>query len=138
MALQESLKLYKLSLNKGKEETLGRPIITPISIAKKRISDLFDRALAYEVASEVKEGETLPRGQIYIGRSSLITDFKSILATSGVNYGEILNYSLSVVERKIGSLIVYFLSMRYRQKSTQRLSFVEYVSAFFLFISLRP
>lgn len=105
MTLQESLKLYKLSLNKGKEETLGRPIITPISIAKKRISDLFDRALAYEVASEVKEGETLPRGQIYIGRSSLITDFKSILATSGVNYGEILNYSLSVVERKIGSLI---------------------------------
>ncbi|VVN37383.1 antiviral reverse transcriptase Drt3b [Pseudomonas fluorescens] len=105
MTLQESLKLYKLSLNKGKEETLSRPIITPISIAKKRISDLFDRTLAYEVSPVIKDGETLPRGDIYIGRSSLITDFKSILATSGVNYGEILNYSLSVVERKVGSLI---------------------------------
>lgn len=105
MTLQESLKLYKLSLNKGKEETLQRPIITPISIAKKRISDLFDRTLAYEISSEIKDGEKLPRGEIYIGRSSLITDFKSILATSGVNYGEILNYSLSVVERKVGSLI---------------------------------
>ncbi|MHA3735397.1 antiviral reverse transcriptase Drt3b [Pseudomonas sp. Eth.TT006] len=105
MTLQESLKLYKLSLNKGKEETLARPIITPISIAKKRISDLFDRTLAYEFASEVKDGETLPRGKIYIGGSSLITDFKSILAISGVSYGEILNYSLSVVERKVGSLI---------------------------------
>lgn len=105
MTLQESLKLYKLSLNKGKEETLDRPIITPISIAKKRISDLFDRTLAYTIASSLKDGETLPRGDIYIGRSSLITDFKSILAISGVNYGEILNYSLSIVERKVGHLI---------------------------------
>jgi hypothetical protein len=105
MTLQESLRLYKLSLNKGKEETLARPIITPISIAKKRISDLFDRTLAYEISPVIREGETSPRGEIYIGRSSLITDFKSILATSGVNYGEILNYSLSVVERKVGSLI---------------------------------
>lgn len=105
MTLQESLKLYKLSLNKGKEETLARPIITPISIAKKRISDLFDRTLTYEISPVIRDGETSPRGEIYIGRSSLITDFKSILATSGVNYGEVLNYSLSVVERKVGSLI---------------------------------
>ncbi|MCH5509126.1 antiviral reverse transcriptase Drt3b [Pseudomonas fragariae (ex Marin et al. 2024)] len=105
MTLQESLKLYKLSLNKGKEETLARPIITPISIAKKRISDLFDRTLTYEISPVIRDGETLPRGDIYIGRSLLITDFKSILAISGVNYGEILNYSLSIVERKVGSLI---------------------------------
>ena len=101
MTLQESLKIYKLSLNKGKEETLSRPIITPISIAKKRISDLFDRTLAYEISPVIKDGEKLPRGDVYIGRSSLITDFKSILAISGVSYGEILNYSLSVVERKV-------------------------------------
>lgn len=108
MTLQESLKLYKLSLNKGKEETLSRPIITPISIAKKSISDLFDRTLTYEISPKIKEGETLPRGDIYIARSSLITDFKSILSTSGVNYGDILNYSLSVVERKVGALIATY------------------------------
>lgn len=105
ITLQECLKLYKLSLNKGKEETLARPIITPITIAKKRISDLFDRTLIFDISSEIREGETLPRGDIFIGRSSLITDFKSILAISGVNYGEVLNYSLSVVERKVGTLI---------------------------------
>lgn len=104
MALQESLKLYKLSLNKGKEETLGRPIITPISIAKKRISDLFNRTLVYEISSVIKEGDEFPRGEIYIGKSSLITEFKSILSISGIGYGEILNYSLSIVERKVGSL----------------------------------
>lgn len=105
MMLQECLKLYKLSLNKGKEENFTRPIITPISIAKKRISDLFDSKLAYSISSVIEEGEELPRGSIHIGRSSLITDFKSILAISGVNYGEILNYSLSVVERKVGVII---------------------------------
>lgn len=105
MILQESLKVYKLSLNKGKEEAFSRPIITPISIAKKRISELFDDVLAWEIAPEVMEGETFPRGHIYIGKSFLITEFKSILATSGVNYGDILNYSLSIVERKLEILI---------------------------------
>lgn len=105
MVLQESLRLYKLTLNKGKEETIGRPIITPISIAKKRISDLFNNVLCYDVAPEVMDGEELPRGEIYINHSALITDFKSILSTSGVGYGDILNYSLSVVERKVGSII---------------------------------
>jgi hypothetical protein len=105
MALHQALKLYKLSLNKGKEETIGRPIITPISIAKKRLSDLFNRTLTYEISPTIIEGEELPRGSIYIGRSALITEFKSILSISGVGYGEILNYSLSIVERKVGALI---------------------------------
>jgi hypothetical protein len=104
MILQESLKFYKLSLNKGKEETLGRPIITSISIAKKKISDLLDESLKYEISETIEEGEELPRAEIYIGKSSLITEFKSILATSGVEYGEILNYSLSIIERKIGTI----------------------------------
>lgn len=105
MILQEVLKRFKLSLNKGKEETLARPMITPISIAKKRISDLFDRTLTCEISEDIKDGELLPRGRFYINRSALVTDFKSILSTSGVDYGDVLNYSLSVVERKVGSLI---------------------------------
>lgn len=105
MLLQEILKRFKLSLNKGKEETLLRPMITPISIAKKKISDLFDKSLTWSIASDLKDGESRPRGEIYIGRSALVTNFKSILSTSGVGYGDVLNYSLSVVERKIGVLI---------------------------------
>lgn len=105
MLLQEILKRFKLSLNKGKEETLSRPMITPISIAKKKISDLFDNSLTWSIAIDLKDGESRPRGDIYIGRSALVTDFKSILSVSGVGYGDVLNYSLSVVERKVGALI---------------------------------
>lgn len=122
MLLQESLKLYKLSLNKGKEETFERPIITPISIAKKRISDLLERYLTYEVSSEIRDGEEAPRGRIYIKGPSLITDFKSILATSGVGYGEILNYSLSVVERKVGSIFETYGKLEQLESSDRELS----------------
>ncbi|WP_321882152.1 antiviral reverse transcriptase Drt3b [Paraburkholderia bannensis] len=104
MVLQENLRAYKLSLNKGKEETLSRPIITPITIAKKRISDLLETVIKCTIDSTTIDSNSLPSGSIYIGRSSLITEFKSILSTSGVNYGDILNYSLAVIERKIGSL----------------------------------
>lgn len=132
MTLQECLKVYKLSLNKGKEETLARPIITPISIAKKRISDLFDRVLAYDIAAETLENESLPRGGIYIGKSSLITEFKSILATSGVNYGDILNYSFSVIERKIGSIISKFTKIQREEGSPK--SFTHSIDAILGFV----
>ncbi|MCV4267285.1 antiviral reverse transcriptase Drt3b [Pseudomonas capsici] len=136
MALQESLRLYKLTLNKGKEETIGRPIITPISIAKKRISDLFDQSLSYDVAPAAVDGEELPRGEIYVSHSALITDFKSILSTSGVGYGDILNYSLSVVERKVGSIIDTYGKIHQsegadRALSTSLVSILEFV--FFIY-----
>lgn len=103
--LQESLKSFKLSLNKGKELTFSRPIITPISIAKKRISDLLEKTIACELISDDSEPEAFPKGRIYIGQSSLITEFKSILTSSGITYDEILNYSLAIVERKTIQLI---------------------------------
>lgn len=104
MALQENLRAYKLSLNKGKEETLHRPIITPISIAKKRISDLLESTVVCDISFDTSEPDALPKGSVYIGSPPLITEFKSILSTSGVNYGDILNYSLAIVERKLGTL----------------------------------
>ncbi len=100
LKLQESLKSFKLSLNKGKEITFFRPIITPISIAKKRISDLLEDTIVCNLIPDDGDPEAFPKGRIYIGQSSLITEFKSILATSGITYDEILNYSLAIVERK--------------------------------------
>jgi len=122
MALQECLKFYKLSLNKAKEEVICRPIITSISIAKKRISDLFDRVFAYDVANELEDGEEFPRAKIYIGKSALITEFKSILATSGVSYGDILNYSLSIVERKIGLIFKTYKKIQKDQSADKNLT----------------
>lgn len=41
-------------------------MITPISIAKKKISDLFENSLTWSIAIDLKDGESLSRGEIYI------------------------------------------------------------------------
>lgn len=120
--IQVELKTYKLSLNKHKEETYSRPIITPITIAKKKIANLISEKLEYklEVHSD-EDGEEVKKGNIYINQSSLSTEFKSILAVSGVTYSDILNYSLAVIERKTKSVLMDFKSMPETESNSRQL-----------------
>ncbi|ELI5719058.1 RNA-directed DNA polymerase [Vibrio fluvialis] len=102
--LQKKLKNYKLGLNRHKEETYSRPIITPITIAKKKIADLISEKLKYKIDSK----DELDVYNIYIHQSSLSTDFKSILSDSGVTYSDILNYALAVIEKKMAKIFTQF------------------------------
>ena len=106
--LQDTLRIYKLSLNKGKEETFGRPMITPITIAKNSISDLFDTHLCPSFVSSYNRKNIGPASELQPSNSSLITCFKSIISTAGVSYGDVLNYSLSIIEDKFCSLIDHY------------------------------
>jgi len=99
LSTQTNLKTYKLSLNKYKEEKFSRPIITPITIAKKKIANLISDRISYNITED-----DCKKGNIYIHQNSLSTDFKSILSVSGITYSDILNYSLSIIERKIKTL----------------------------------
>ncbi|EIK4809221.1 RNA-directed DNA polymerase [Vibrio parahaemolyticus] len=94
-SIQINLKKYKLSLNPHKEERYSRPIITPITIAKKKIANLISDRIKYNSSDDSDSID------IYIHQNSLSTDFKSILSDSGVTYSDILNYSLAIVERKV-------------------------------------
>ena len=96
---------YKLNLNKSKEGFFDRPIVTPITIAKKKIADLLSEKLKYDIEYEEGTKDVL-RGSLYFRKSSLITDFKSILDSSNVSYGDILNYSLSVLEKKVRRILL--------------------------------
>lgn len=97
----KNLKIYKLGLNSHKEETYSRPIITPITIAKKKIADLITDKIKYNV----EKGET-DEYSVYIHQSSLSTDFKTILSDSGVTYSDILNYALSIIEKKVKKIFI--------------------------------
>ncbi|HCG7067803.1 TPA: ABC transporter ATP-binding protein [Vibrio parahaemolyticus] len=99
-AIQINLKKYKLNLNKFKEETYSRPIITPITIAKKKIATLISDKIKYKEDGDNK--------QIYIHQNSISTDFKSILSDSGVTYSDVLNYSLAIIEKKIKRILKDF------------------------------
>lgn len=102
-SIQVNLKSYKLSLNKHKEETYSRPIITPITIAKKRISNLISDKIKYSITDIELNKKT-----IYIHQNSLSTDFKSIISDSGITYSDVLNYSLSIIERKVKKILIEY------------------------------
>ncbi|EFC1755820.1 TPA: RNA-directed DNA polymerase [Escherichia coli] len=104
ISTQTNLKTYKLSLNKYKEERFSRPIITPITIAKKKIANLISERISYNITDNDSLDEDSKKGNVYIHQNSLSTDFKSILSVSGITYSDILNYSLSIIERKIKTL----------------------------------
>ena len=99
--LQHALKQYKLYLNTAKAAVYEKPIITEITMAKQQISRLLEDRIKLSLEkTENDNGEILTNGSIYIRSDSLITSFKTIIKTCNVEYGDILNYTLSIVERK--------------------------------------
>lgn len=139
--IQIKLKTYKLSLNKNKEETYSRPIITPITIAKKKIANLISEKLEYKIEDKKDDTEEeYKEGSIYVNQSSLSTDFKSILADSGVTYSDILNYSLAVIERKTKKILVDYKTIKETESSARQLinALVSVINFTYFIYSVAP
>ena len=100
--LQHTLRKYKLYLNAEKAVVYEKPIITEITIAKRQIAELLDDTIRFSLEkSSLKEGdEECWKGSIYINSNRLITAFKIIIKSCGVAYKDMLNYTMSIVERK--------------------------------------
>lgn len=106
--LQVELKKHKLYLNIAKSIRYEKPIITEISIAKQRVASLIDKQLIYQledIEPKDKEGQSLKKGFIYINSKTLITQFKTIIKESRVEYKDMLNYSLSIVDKRCNKII---------------------------------
>jgi hypothetical protein len=106
--LQVELKKHKLYLNTAKSIRYEKPIITEISIAKQRVASLIDKQLIYQledIEPKDKEGQSLKKGFIYIKSKTLITQFKIIIKESRVEYKDMLNYSLSIVDKRCNKII---------------------------------
>lgn len=111
--LQIFLKDYKLHLNTQKESIYSKPIITEITIAKQNIADLLTNEIKYKIKEEqIDDDKIIKKGFININARKLIVNFKTILKESNVEYKDILNYSLSVLERKCKSMIKDYLELR--------------------------
>jgi len=138
--IQLNLKQYKLSLNKNKEEKFKRPIITPISIAKKKIANLISEKLEYKLESKIIDDVEIITGSIYVHQSSLSTDFKSILSDSGITYTDILNYSLAIIERKTKRILIDYQSINKTDSSSRHLinAIVSIVNFSFFIYAVAP
>lgn len=107
-----ALKEFKMYLNNEKSIVYSKPIITEISIAKQKINDLFNNHLILkEKEKEVlqEEAETAPI--LYFSSNNVITRFKSIIKESNVEYKDIMNYSLAVLDNKTNKLIRKYKSL---------------------------
>ena len=96
-------------INESKSIVYEKPIITEISLAKQKISDLFNQHLKIKEKSEkiqVEETEeTIVKSTIYFSSNNVITRFKSIVKETNVDYKDIMNYSLAVLDKRTATLI---------------------------------
>lgn len=124
--LSELLKLVKLSLSSEKSELYERPIITPLTIAKNKISScLAERIVTnIEKKSDPDSGDDIDYFSVRIQSKTLIVDFKAALKESGVKYKDILNYTLAAIERKVN-----FIFRKFKANHDDHKDYRELVSA---------
>ncbi|MEK6647085.1 MAG: antiviral reverse transcriptase Drt3b, partial [Candidatus Firestonebacteria bacterium] len=103
---------FKLYVNDSKSVLFEKPIITGITIAKLKISDLLNNSLIFKASKEERskddendEEENEKRYSFYASSNELITRFKTIIKETGIAYKDILNYTLACIDRKVFKLI---------------------------------
>lgn len=132
--LQHALKNYKLYLNTAKETVYEKPIITEITMAKQQIGRLLEDKIKFtiEKTQSEEDGEEIEKGSIYINSNALITSFKTIIKTCKVEYKDMLNYTLSIVERKCENILSSYLKIAPEHRS--QLQSVKALSAILEFV----
>lgn len=107
-----SLKEYKMYVNDSKSIVYKKPIITEISLAKQKISDLFNQHLKLKDKdkknNDVEIEENVKNNTLYFSSNNVITRFKSIVKETNIDYKDIMNYSLAVLDKKTAKLINKF------------------------------
>ncbi|TGD57519.1 antiviral reverse transcriptase Drt3b [Flavobacterium humi] len=114
--LKHELKEYKLSINNSKSKEYSKPIITEITIAKEKINKLFSENPRFSI-KELDKNENQKEGNnedieilnhkfsFYFNPDNLITQYKILIKESSVDYKDVLNYSLallnSIIERNL-------------------------------------
>ncbi|MCP1238022.1 RNA-directed DNA polymerase, partial [Gluconobacter kondonii] len=124
--LSELLKLVKLTLSSEKSERYERPIITPLTIAKNKISNCLAERIVTNVEkkSDPHSGDDIDYFSVRIQSKSLIVDFKEAIKDSGVKYKDVLNYTLAAIEKKVN-----FIFRKFKGNHDDHKDYRELVSA---------
>ena len=144
------LKEFGMYLNDSKIKSYNKPIITEITIAKSRISDLFNKYLSIKKKedgsfdTELLESDTdkkqSERYSLYISSNKLITKFKTIIKETQVEYKDVLNYSLAAIDRKVLKLIREFHKLSNKKDHELKFvrAFLEILDVTFFIYSVSP
>ncbi len=103
---KHNLKKYNLHISETKSMGYIKPIITELTIAKTKITDLINEQLT--IKKHDSDDEDNINWSLYINSKKIITRLKIIIKETGIEYKDIINYTLTMVERKNNLLINVF------------------------------
>ncbi len=116
--IQQALKKYKLFLNSAKTTEYKKPIITELTIAKERIKIMFNDKLSYRTygkCQKVENDDEMDINEsneqdnkakyIKVNSNSLITQYKIIISETGIEYKDILNYTMAIIHKKCKDIL---------------------------------
>lgn len=120
--LQAILRDFKLYLNVNKQIQFEKPIVTEISIAKHKISELLEVGLDCKLTEEIEDdGTTAFKCKINVNAKHLIIGFKTVISESNVNTNDILSYTFSIIERKVKEIFKRNAKTSQKYKSEKNL-----------------
>ena len=111
---RHELKEFKLAINNSKSKDYKKPIITEITVAKERIIKLFENEPRFQIEkkkevdsnnNDSEEGTLLFTDymlKFYFDSNKLATQYKIIIKETGVDYKDVLNYTLAILHNKVG------------------------------------
>jgi len=95
------LKEYKMSISDLKTNYYTKPLITELTIAKEKMVDLFNEKIKFTI-EDYSEDDGFTKKLIFECNSNhLITRFKILVKESNVEYKDIMNYALAIINKRI-------------------------------------
>lgn len=125
---KHELKKYNLFVNSSKNEIIQKPIITQLTIAKERISNLLNQIIKIDI-QDIEQNDDFKKYSINFNSKRAIIDFKTIIKETDIEYKNILNYTLSVIDRKLFKIIKIYEKAKFEtqeKEQTFKKSFIKF------------
>lgn len=105
---KHKLKEYNLFISETKSISYSKPIITDLTIAKTKITDLINEELSYKFTDIKDDNGKKKEWNIHLKSENIITKFKIIIKESNIEYKDIMNYTIAIIEKRVISLVDKF------------------------------
>ncbi len=154
-----ALKQYNLAINNEKTIEYEKPLITELTIAKLKVSSLINKYLnvktitvnkkeagisendGEEKASQDEISDSVnKKGYLYVSSNHLITRFKTIIKETGIEYKDILNYTLASIDVKLHRIFKELDEVNQENKKYKGFinSIIELIDFIFFIYSVSP
>lgn len=100
---KHELKEYNLYVSDIKTIEFVKPIITDLTIAKTKLTELINKNFSYIIKDNVAEDEK--QWSVSLNSKDVITKFKIIIKETNIEYKDILNYSIATIEKRYLKII---------------------------------